>query len=71
MGTEKGRKGEREGGRGGGDKSEGGRKVGELAPLTCSQILDHRVGVKNFLGSKQCIFTMYSVVVLWREGERR
>ena len=43
---------------------------GELVQLTCSQVLDHRVGVKNFLGSKQCILTVYSVVVLWREAKR-
>ena len=48
-----------------------GRRGRSWCSFTCSQILDHRVGVENFLGSKQCILTMYSVVVLHVEGGRR
>ena len=65
--------GNEEGARRGNNKEgeEGGRRDRRgrsWCSFTCSQILDHRVGVENFLGSKQCILTMYSVVVLHMEG---
>ena len=54
-----------------GGGQQGGRRRRSWCSFTCSQILDHRVGVENFLGSKQCILTVYSVVVLHVEGGSR
>lgn len=51
-------------------KGQKGRRGRSWYSFTCSQILDHRVGAENFLGSKQCILAVYSVVVLHVEGER-
>ena len=67
---EKGMKKEQGGGTTGREKKKGqkGRRGRSWCSFTCSQILDHRVSVENFLGSKQCILTVYSVVVLHVEG---
>ena len=77
---EKGMKREQGGRRDGREKEEGetggrrrkeGRRGRSWCSFTCSQIFDHRVGAENFLGSKQCILAVYSVVVLHVEGGRR
>ena len=62
-----------EGETGGRMRKEGqkGRRGRSWCSFTCSQVLDHRVGAENFLGSKQCILAVYSVVVLHVEGGRR
>ena len=71
---EKGMKREQGGGQQGGrrrKKGQKGRRERSWYSFTCSQVLDHRVGAENFLGSKQCILAVYSVVVLHVEGGRR